>query len=58
MRMFQALHKYYDDCFSNGEFDTNKVLENGLIDSNYNTDNRLKMLRSVYDCVLKSKSIN
>lgn len=58
MRMFQALHKYYDDCFSNGEFDTNKVLENGLIDSSYNTDNRLKMLRSVYDCVLKSKSIN
>lgn len=58
MRMFQALHKYYDDCFSNGEFDRDKVIENGLIDSNYNTEERLKLLESIYKIVLGAKFIN
>ena len=58
MRMFQALHKYYDDCFSNGEFDRDKVIENGLIDNNYNTEERLKLLERVYKIVLEAKFIN
>lgn len=58
MRMFQALHKYYDDCFSNGEFDRDKVIENGLIDTNYSTEERLKLLESVYKIVLEAKFIN
>lgn len=58
MRMFQALHKYYDDCFSNGGFDRDKVIENGLIDTNYSTEERLKLLESVYKIVLEAKFIN
>ena len=58
MRMFQALHKYYDDCFSDGEFDRDKVIENGLIDSNYNTNERLNLLESVYNMILKAKFLN
>lgn len=58
MRMFQALHKYYDDCFSNGEFDRNKIIEMGLIDNNYNTEERLKLLENVYKIVLGARFIN
>lgn len=57
MRMFQALHKYYDDCFSNGGFDRDKVLQNGLI-SNYNVEERLRLLEEVYKIVLEAKFIN
>ncbi len=58
MRMFQALHKYYDDCFSDGEFDKDKVIERGLIDSNYNTEERLKLLENVYKVILGARFIN
>ena len=56
--MFQALHKYYDDCFSNGDFDRNKIIEMGLIDNNYNTEERLKLLENVYKIVLGARFIN
>lgn len=58
MRMFQALHKYYNDCFTNGEFDRNKVISNGLIDDSYNTEERLKWLEEVYKIVLGAKFVN
>lgn len=58
MRMFQALHKYYDDCFSNGEFDREKVIKNERIDTSYDTEERLKLLESVYKIVLEAKFIN
>lgn len=58
MRMFQALHKSYNDLFTDGQFDREKIIENGLVDPNYNTEQRLFLLESVYKMILNSNSIN
>lgn len=44
--------------FSNGEFDQDKIIKNKLIDTNYNTEERLKLLERVYKIVLEAKFIN
>lgn len=58
MSMFKSLHKYYADCFTNGEFDSNKVLENKLISDTYDTEFRLNLLEKVYSIILNAKFMN
>ena len=58
MTMYKALHKYYEDCFSEGVFDPDKVIGNGLIDKHYNVEYRLKVLESIYKLVLEAKFNN
>lgn len=44
--------------FSNGGFDRDKIIKNKLIDTNYNAEERLKLLERVYKIVLEAKFIN
>lgn len=59
MRTFQALHKYYDDCFTNGEFDRDKIIKKELFKGpEYNLDRRIDMLEKLYKAVLSAKFMN
>ena len=52
MTMYKILHKYYEDCFTNGEFDREKVLNNDLINRSIDSEYRLSLLESIYKIVL------
>lgn len=56
--MFQALHKYYDDCFDNGEFNIEKVSSEIIRDYKYNGEERARLLKSTYELVLNAKFMN
>ena len=56
--MFLSLHKVYNDCFDNGVFDRSKVIENKLIDTDYEYEFRISLLESIFNIVLNSKIMN
>ena len=56
--MFLSLHKAYNDCFDNGVFDRSKVIENKLIDTDYEYEFRIGLLESIFNIVLNSKVMN
>jgi len=56
--MFLSIHKAYNDCFDNGQFSREKVVENKLIDLNYEYEFRMKLLENVFNTVLKSRIMN
>lgn len=58
MSMFLSLHKVYNDCFDNGVFDRSKVIENKLIDTDYEYEFRISLLESIFNIVLNSKIMN
>ena len=56
--MFLSLHKVYNDCFVNGKFNRDRVIENKVIDLEYESDFRIGMLESIFNLVLNSKIMN
>ena len=53
MKTFIAIHKYYNSCFNDNDmFDSNKVIDRGLIDNVYSTEFRINMLEKIYYRVL------
>lgn len=58
MSTFLSVHKLYNDCFDNGQFSREKVLENKIIDSEYECDLRISLLENVFNIVLSSRIMN
>jgi hypothetical protein len=58
MRMFQALKKYYNDFFVDGQFDRDCKLIKRNIDPVYNGEKRIDLIESVYNLILNANSVN
>lgn len=58
MSTFKNMHKYYNECYTNNNFDSEKVLKYFHNNNYYNVNKRVELLKDIYETVLDKDFMN